>query len=285
MLPESVEILPMRAHHRQREFFGQLSDPQAIRAMFDHVPGVYFFVKDLDGRMVAASAAILGRLGFREESEFIGMRDSDVFPAHLAAAYAEDDAEVFRTGRPLVDRLELWFDEERQLEWCVTTKLPLMGRDGRVIGLMGLTRREGRSGTARPEQLAARALVYLRQRPSVAVSPAELARQLAVSERTLHRRIREALGIAPYELALRVRIQLAAEALVLGIEPIADIAQAHGFCDQSLFTSHFRRRMGITPARFRASHREGQGGPVVRAQAAASGRAGGPMKLPRVHRA
>ena len=285
MLPESVEILPMTALRRQRKFFCQLGDPQSIRAMFDHVPGVYFFMKDLDGRMVAASGAILERLGFREEADFIGKRDSDVFPEQLAAAYAEDDAEVFRTGRPLVDRLELWFDEKRQLEWCVTTKLPLMGRDGRVMGLMGLTRREGRSGTARPEQLAARALVYLRQQPSVAVGPADLARQLAVSERTLHRRIHEAFGIAPYELALRVRIQLAAEALVLGSEPIADIALAHGFCDQSLFTSHFRRRMGITPARFRASHREKPGGVPVRAIPAASVRAGGPMRLPRVHRA
>jgi AraC-like DNA-binding protein len=275
----------MKSVRLQEEFFGQLADAQAIRRMFDHMPGVYFFVKDRAGRIVAASTAILERLGFREESEFIGKRDHEVFPPQLAAAYAEDDAEVFRTGRPLVDRLEMWFDESRRLGWCVTTKVPLLGRDGGVIGLMGLTRRESRGGWVRPDRLAARAVAYLRQRPSGAVGPGALARQLAVSERTLHRRIHEAFGIAPYELALRVRIQLAAEALVLTGDTVASIAQAHGFCDQSLFTSHFRRRMGITPARFRASHGGAASGLAIKGLPAGRGPAAGPTKRPRRHRA
>jgi AraC-like DNA-binding protein len=34
-------------------------------------------------------------------------------------------------------------------------------------------------------------------------------------------------------------------------EPIADIALTCGFCDQSAFTQHFRRHMGLTPAAYR----------------------------------
>lgn len=36
-------------------------------------------------------------------------------------------------------------------------------------------------------------------------------------------------------------------------EPIAAIAQALGFADQSHFTGAFRRETGATPARFRAA--------------------------------
>ena len=41
-----------------------MADPQAFRHLFEHLPGVYFFVKDAGGRMIAASSPILERLGF-----------------------------------------------------------------------------------------------------------------------------------------------------------------------------------------------------------------------------
>jgi AraC-like DNA-binding protein len=36
-----------------------------------------------------------------------------------------------------------------------------------------------------------------------------------------------------------------------GDKPIAEIALDFGFCDQSAFTQHFRKHMGITPATYR----------------------------------
>ena len=67
-------------------------------------------------------------------------------------------------------------------------------------------------------------------------------------------RIRQSLGITRYELMLRIRVQKAAEALVETSESIIEIALAHGFCDQSTFTQHFRKRMGMTPREFRVRH-------------------------------
>ncbi len=244
----------MTSHRLQSEFFARLADPQALREIFEHLPDVYFFVKDRAGRMIAASSTILRRLGMNSEADFIGRTDHDVYPKRLADAYTADDARVFRTGRPLLDRLEIWFDEAGSPEWGVTTKIPLRGRDGRIIGLMGLTRRDpGRTGL-RPVHEADKAVEYLRRHCGRTVTAAELARHLAVSGRTLNRKINEAFGISPYELTLRVRIQKAAEALVLTRDDIAGIALAHGFCDQSAFTHHFRRRMGTTPKQFRLRH-------------------------------
>ena len=82
-------------------------DPHAFLCIFEHLPEVYFFVKDRAGRMMAASPTILNRLGLKREADLIGATDHELYPAHLADAYTKDDAEVFRTGKPLVNRLEI----------------------------------------------------------------------------------------------------------------------------------------------------------------------------------
>lgn len=238
----------------QRAFFDQMADPQAFRGIFEHLPEVYFFVKDAAGRMIAASPTILSRLGLQREEDFIGTTDHEMYPRALADAYTKDDAEVLRTGQPLVNRLEIWFDEARRLDWGVTSKVPLRGRDGSVIGLMGITRRDLGRAVLQPIAEAARAVEYLRGQASRSVSTAELAQHLGLSGRSLNRKINEAFGISPYELTLRVRIQKAAEALLLSAEDITSIALDHGFCDQSAFTHHFRKRMGLTPKQLRLRH-------------------------------
>ena len=244
----------MKGSRLQREFFDQMAEPEAFRCIFEHLPEVYFFVKDAAGRMIAASPTILKRLGLQGEAELIGATDHEIYPGHLADAYTRDDAEVLRTGKPLVNRMEIWFDEAGELDWGVTTKVALRGRDGSAIGLMGITRRDHGRAALQPLSEAARALEYLRRQVGRSVSTAELGQHLGLSERTLNRKINEAFGISPYELTLRVRIQKAAEALLLTSEDIASIALDHGFCDQSSFTQHFRKRMGITPKQLRLRH-------------------------------
>ena len=238
----------------QKEFFAQMADPHAFRFIFEHLPEVYFFVKDRAGRMIAASPTILKRMGLQSEANIIGATDHEIYPAHLADGYAKDDAGVFQTGKPLVNRLEIWFDEDRCPDWGVTSKVPLRGRDGSIVGLMGITRQDHGRAALQPATEAARAVAYLRRHSSRSVSTAELAEHLGLSTRSLNRRINKTFGISPYELTLRVRIQKAAETLLLSSEDITSIAVDHGFCDQSAFTHHFRKRMGITPKQLRLRH-------------------------------
>jgi hypothetical protein len=39
----------------QNAFFASMTDPQAFRLMFDQQPNVFFFVKDRESRLIAAS--------------------------------------------------------------------------------------------------------------------------------------------------------------------------------------------------------------------------------------
>jgi AraC-like DNA-binding protein len=245
----------MSQSQRQAEFFATLGDPAVFRQMFDHLADVFFFAKDRDSRLFVASRPILDRLGVSREEDLIGSRDEDFFPEAVAHSFREDDQFVFSTGTTLTDRLEMWYDERRSFDWFLTTKVPLRGPGGDVVGLMGVTRR---AGTFKNHPFAAEAstlMSYLEQHTDRIVSTAEVAEVCGVSERTLNRRVTEILGTTPYDLMLQIRVRRAAESLIESDNSILDIAKSHGFCDQSTFTQHFRKRTGLTPKKFRARHR------------------------------
>ena len=238
----------------QAEFFSQMSDPQSLRRMFDHLPGVFFFVKDAQGRMITANAAKLERLGLKNENEIVGATDDQFFPPDVALAFRQDDQEIIRTGKSVINRLELWLDEQRVLNWFITTKVPILGKAGHIIGIMGMSRRCEEKSTQHAVREVEAAVTYLQAHLQQSVSPAELAKAVGVSERHLHRKLQECLGTTPHELMLRMRIQSAAEALTKTATPISDIALDHGFCDQSAFTQQFKKRTGMTPRQFRQRH-------------------------------
>ena len=117
-----------------------MKEPQAIRRLFEYLPGVCFFVKDRESRLIAGNQLLLDRLGLKSEAELIGTCDADHFPPEVCAAIVNDDQQVFQSGQPIVGRVELGYNARRILDWYTTTKLPILGQDDEVIGLCGFTR-------------------------------------------------------------------------------------------------------------------------------------------------
>lgn len=233
------------------EFLKCGADPQDFWRVFDFLPGVFYFVKDTEGRYVAASSASLSRLGVKTEAELIGRTSDDFYPPDVAQAYRRDDQQVIRTGRPVANRLELSYDEQHHLEWFLTTKVPVRGQSGQVVGIMGVMRRYDHE-TANDTVSGVTTIVEfiranLEQNPSVA----DIGRACAISERQVHRRVREMLGETPHGLVVRMRVKAAAESLATTDEPIASIAVRLGFSDQSSFSQIFRKRTGLSPKQFR----------------------------------
>ncbi|MFF0988822.1 AraC family transcriptional regulator [Kocuria nitroreducens] len=91
-------------------------------------------------------------------------------------------------------------------------------------------------------------------------SPADLARQLHVSERSLQRLAARFVGMPPQLLLRRRRLQEAAERM--RADPAADLgalAAELGFADQSHLTREFRSVLGATPRGYGRA-RSGRGG-------------------------
>jgi len=76
-----------------------------------------------------------------------------------------------------------------------------------------------------------------------------LAAEIGWSRRHFSARFREAVGLPPKALARLIRIEHAAQRVRAG-EPLADIAYAGGYADQSHLTRDFRELVGCTPTQF-----------------------------------
>ena len=170
-------IMIERRSSLQRDFFDEMADPTDLRLLFEHLPGVHFFMKDAQSRMVMASRQILERLGVATEVEVIGRTDHDFFPQAIADNFVKDDQQVLQTGEPIVNRVEIWYNSQRVLDWFTTTKLPVRGRDGSVIGVMGLVRSyEGQRRAMAPFSSLAKAVEFIREHSDRSVVASELAR-------------------------------------------------------------------------------------------------------------
>ncbi|XSG82098.1 MAG: GlxA family transcriptional regulator [Methyloligella sp. ZOD6] len=92
----------------------------------------------------------------------------------------------------------------------------------------------------------------VRHAGSSSIRTRELARHLAISERTLHRKLSEATGESPKRFIDRVRIETARVLLASDRRSIKEISASVGYQDESSFRRSFKRFVGTTPAAYRS---------------------------------
>jgi AraC-like DNA-binding protein len=79
----------------------------------------------------------------------------------------------------------------------------------------------------------------------------DIARDHAVSPRTLQRAFRETVGVSPKWVLSRYRLHVAAERLAADPEPdLAALALELGYADQAHFTGDFGATVGVTPSAY-----------------------------------
>jgi len=98
----------------------------------------------------------------------------------------------------------------------------------------------------------ARLLDLIRAHPEARHTLKSLAARAAMSTRTLQREFRAATGQAPYEWIVGERIARARELLESTALTPGGIAERVGIGSVESLRHHFRRRLGTTPARYRA---------------------------------
>jgi PAS domain S-box-containing protein len=136
-----------------RQFEGSLEDVTArrraeqelaeernlLRTILDNILD-HVFVKDREGRFVAANPSHLHFLGARSSEEVVGKTDFDFLPREVAARRQADEQQVIASGRPLVNRLAPATDRHGNELWFLTSYTPLQDAEGNTIGLVGISR-------------------------------------------------------------------------------------------------------------------------------------------------
>jgi PAS domain S-box-containing protein len=223
-----------------------------IEQLFDHLPETAFFLKDAEGRYLAVNQSLVERCGLQEKRQLLGRHVRDVFPREMAELYASQDQLVVRTGRPVVEHLELHWYPRRRMGWCLTTKLPMRDESGRVVGVVGISRDLRAPGDASiiPASLAS-TVEYLHEHCDEALSPSALATRAGLPPVRFARLIKRIFRLTPNQLIIQTRIAKAAQLLIETDRPIAEIAYECGFYDHSAMTRAFRSATNLTPTQFR----------------------------------
>jgi PAS domain S-box-containing protein len=102
------------------------------------------YVKDTKGLFVKANAAAQHARRFgsadpvRQGHGITGKTDFDFLPREFAERFHEDEQQVIRSAKPLVNR-EFLMEWDGQRQWMSVTMVPIRDPDGSAVGLVGLS--------------------------------------------------------------------------------------------------------------------------------------------------
>ncbi|WP_416307754.1 helix-turn-helix domain-containing protein [Neptunicella sp. SCSIO 80796] len=238
----------MQAFWKQQ--FQSLEIKQLIE-VFELMPDVLFWIKDIQGRIVYANKVYVEHIGAKSLKEVHGKTDLDFFPPHLAKQYMHDDESLLK-GQLVTDRLEMNITQNSQFAWFSTSKRPLKNEQDHIIGSYGITRHFQKSSHALSSIDALKGPIdFIRQNYSRAITSHQLADLCHLSLSALERRFKKYLGKTPTQFINDVRLENARLKVVETTLPISEIAYASGFSDHSYFTKQFKLVFGIHPSQMR----------------------------------
>jgi len=109
-----------------------------LHTLMENIPDHIYF-KDRESRFLRINKAQARYMGLTDPQEAVGKSDTDFFPPELATAFRADEEQIVQTGYPLINKVEQVRGPDDRLDWVLTTKVPFYDRDGRVVGLVGVS--------------------------------------------------------------------------------------------------------------------------------------------------
>lgn len=107
--------------------------------LLDNTPDHIYF-KDIQNRFIRISRAQADMFGLRDPEQAVGKTDFDFFTEEHALQAFETELEIMKTGRSVegLEEKETWPDGT--VTWVSSTKVPLRGIYGEIIGTFGISR-------------------------------------------------------------------------------------------------------------------------------------------------
>ena len=242
---------------RFAEFGHNLPPGQISLDLFESLPDVMFWVKDTESRYVYVNQAFADVLN-SSRSQLLGQTDADHYAPELVRVFHKDDQTVMTTGAPISNKTELVTRAVGGIEWHMTTKVPVVDRDGVTIGTAGISRRlaqhDGHPLPA-PYRALSQMVDYVHQHVDDNISVEELAAKSGMSVSTLERRFRTTLGTTPKRFIVHAKIAAACERLVNTAMSVNEIAESIGYHEHASFTRTFTRIMHMSPTAYRKHYR------------------------------
>ncbi len=246
----------MNGSELREQFLAEVRPDQAFQLLFDHLPGVLFFAKDRDGRLLVANRALLDLYGYSDEGTFWGVTDFDLLPRSLAEKFRQDDLKVIESGTPMLEIVEIFISRHGIPAWFLTNKIPVISRSGEVIGVMGTIQDYDKQRELLPaDSDISPALNHIAANFNREIPIPGLSKMCGLSVRQFERKFKEHLKMPPQQYIIKMRVHAACDELRRTRKAISDIATDLGFYDQAAFSRQFRKHMGLTPLYYRKEYR------------------------------
>ena len=110
-----------------------------LRTIIDNMPD-QIYVKDTAGRFVLGNTAAASCIGVASPDDLVGKSDLEFFPGECGHQFFLDEQTIIRSGHAIVDQLEENINQAGVRRWFSTTKVPFQDKQGRVIGIVGMSR-------------------------------------------------------------------------------------------------------------------------------------------------
>jgi PAS domain S-box-containing protein len=112
------------------------------RSMLDQIlnttPQAIFW-KDLNGRYIGCNNVFANDVGLKHPDQITDKTDYDLpWPKDEAEAYRADDLEVIESCKPKLHIVEPLQQADGSRLWIKTSKVPLVDKDGKVFGVLGV---------------------------------------------------------------------------------------------------------------------------------------------------
>ena len=105
---------------------------------------------------------------------------------------------------------------------------------------------------ALPQRRLRAAVEYIEEHLDAGLTLEQMAAAAHLSPYHFARQFKTATGLPPHQYVIARRVERAKHLLQAGTEvSLAEVAANTGFSDQSQFSRHFKRYVGVTPAQFR----------------------------------
>ena len=118
---------------------GGLEGADLLNALMKGIPDTIYF-KDSASRFICINNAQATTLGLESPEEAIGKTDFDFFTREHAQDAFADEQHLIETREPVIDKVERIRRADGEFRWVSATKVPMINRDGEVLGIAGISR-------------------------------------------------------------------------------------------------------------------------------------------------
>jgi PAS domain S-box-containing protein len=227
-------------------------DPKMLERIFDCLPDVLYYIKDVEARYLSVNQSLVDRSGLSRK-EVLGKTADQVFPVTWPSTTAQDLG-VIQSRTPIIDRLRLYSSGNGSSYWCLNSAFPIEDGPGTVIGLIGVSRDLPRPGERHHSYgRLLDFLTHLEQNIGANILVSDAAARASISIDALERLTREVFHLTPKQVLMKMRIDLACKLLEATDDTITNVASACGYADHSAFTRKFKSATHMTPRQYRAA--------------------------------